>query len=182
MRVGKKACNGPGRTPVLINDLAMKALNLPLFVILFSGAILAQTNPVLNGFIGKWEGKGTLMAAETAFDMQWEWVLEGSYLRVEFKSERTVDDGSISVFAGHGYYLFEGDKFTGTWFDSRRISFPLKGDMGEHTLTSYWGSPEIEEGVTEYTLLANGEMRVTDKVLRNGSYIQFSEALYQKKQ
>ena len=70
---------------------------------------------------------------------------------------------------------------SGTWFDSRGVSFPLKGSFTDTELLIEWGSPDIETGRTVYTLSVSGDLVVTDYVNSNGREIRFGEAIYSRK-
>jgi len=123
----------------------------------------------------EWEGSGTLMGAEANFEMQWAWVLDQQFLRLEFQNSR----GS-STFKGHGYYRIEGGTtVSGMWFDARGFFFPLSGTLNENVLTINWGTPETEQGRTVYTLISSENIKVTDYILKDGEYLQFGEAQYQ---
>lgn len=131
----------------------------------------------LDRFTGYWEGDGALFGAKAEFEMKWNWVLDRKFLHLEFKSERISENGSTISFSGHGYYNFKGDSLTGTWFDSRGISFPLKGNFDDHSIITEWGSEDLEKGKTEYILHRNGSMQAVDYVFRDGEYAQFSHAI-----
>ena len=121
---------------------------------------------------GSWKGVGTLMGSETEFEMTWKWVLGDQFLKLEF------DNGRIS---SNAYYQPQSDSlFEGTWFDSRGITFPVKGTLKDSTFTVLWGSLETEQGKTVYMLVSNTEMRVEDYFLRDEKYVKFGEAKYQK--
>lgn len=154
----------------------MKKLALILLTIFFSASATAQIPEKLSG---KWEGTGTLYNSDATFSMEWEQVLNGQFYRLDF--ENALNSGAFSMVA-HGYYKIEGDSVSGYWLDSRGISFPLTGLVEEHSLIINWGTPDFEQGRTEYSLLTSGEIEVKDFVLRNGEYAQFGNATYQRKQ
>ncbi len=147
-----------------------------LIIFFFSTATYAQ---LPEAFLGKWVGSGTLYNSEATFTMEWERVLNEQFYRLNFTN--ALSNGAFSMSA-HGYYKSEGDSVSGHWLDSRGVSFPLTGVMEEHTLIIHWGTEDFEQGRTEYTLLASGEVEVIDFVLRNGEYAQFGNAIYQRKQ
>lgn len=155
------------------------ALCLLAFISLSIPELSARQAPAqLNRFIGSWQGKGNLLGEKAEFEMKWEWVLDHQFLKLEMRSTRSNDDGNPTSFTGHGYYHFTGNTFTGTWLDSRGISFPLKGTVDDHSLISEWGSEDLEQGRTEYTLHRNGSLQVDDYVLRNEAFTLFSHSIY----
>lgn len=152
----------------------MKKPALLLTVVLLSFSAEAQ---ISDFFLGKWVGSGTLYNTEATFSMEWEQVLNKQFYRLSFTN--ALNNGTFSMKA-HGYYKVEGSSITGQWFDTRGVSFPLKGTIDKRKLIIYWGTSDFEQGRTEYSLLASGEMEVTDFVLRNKEYAQFGKANYQR--
>ena len=65
----------------------------------------------------------------------------------ELSFQNQQDASKEYRFKSKGIYRpWENGTFTGTWFDSRGYSFPLKGKFTENELIVYWGNPETEEG------------------------------------
>ncbi|GAB5409904.1 MAG: hypothetical protein BalsKO_22690 [Balneolaceae bacterium] len=155
----------------------MKALLLILFLGVSSTLSPAQ---VLNTFLGNWEGSGTLMGKEGSFEMKWEQVLNDEFLKLNFKNG--FSDGSFSMEATAFYKLTADSTFSGFWFDSRGVSFPLNGSYTFNSITTEWENPGVEKGRTEYKFLESGEIRVFDFVFRNGTYQKFATATYQQKE
>lgn len=132
-----------------------------------------------SSFLGEWEGKGTLMGNTAEFSMKWEQVLNDQFYMLTFRN--SMPNSSFSMDA-HAYYKIEDSgTISGYWFDSRGISFPLSGNTEDSTITILWGTPEIEQGKTEYVLTSHNEVTVNDFVLRNDEYALFGEATYQRK-
>lgn len=130
---------------------------------------------------GPWEGSGTLLGSEAEFKMNWQSVLEDQFLKLEFQNKRTSGSGNELILTSHAYYQQKSDSlFQGTWFDSRGITFPLRGTLKGSTFTVNWGSPETEQGKTIYTLTSDTEITVTDYFLRETTYVKFGEAVYKK--
>jgi hypothetical protein len=142
---------------------------------------LAQEVPVLHQFIGGWEGHGKLFGADAAFSMQWEWVLEQQFVRLTFQNKMQSGDGTVRILKAQAFYKPIGaGQFEGTWFDSRGMVLPLQGSAADTTLTTLWGTPEIEQGRTVYRLLGEGQLEVEDFVLRGDQWQQFGHALYRR--
>ncbi len=151
-------------------------------IIIFIAFLLSSgfsQNRVHKAFIGEWHGRGSLMGKEATFEMKWEHVLDGQFLRLTFQNNI---NGQFS-FKGHAYYRTVSDStMKGSWFDNRGYIFPLNAKFTENTITSNWGTPEIEQGRTEYKIGSDSSFQVTDFVLKKGTYVKFGEAVYQKKE
>lgn len=130
---------------------------------------------------GSWTGSGTLLGSEAEFNMSWTWELENKFLKLEFQNKRTSSSGQELVLQSHAYYQPKSDSlFEGTWFDSRGVSFPVKGTLSNSTFTVHWGSPETERGKTIYVLVSQDKATVTDYILQGENYVKFGEASYQR--
>lgn len=128
----------------------------------------------------RWEGSGELLGSTASFRMDWRPILEGKFYELSFQNQR--EESRAYVFRAKGIYRPEGNgTFTGTWFDSRGYSFPLKGTFTENELTVYWGNLELEEGKTIFTIKDDGTVSVMDYILEKEKLIPFGNALYQKR-
>tara|TARA_R110000868_G_scaffold259361_1_gene517136 strand:+ start:37488 stop:37967 length:480 start_codon:yes stop_codon:yes gene_type:complete len=156
----------------------MKIPSFILLIVLSASSIDSQAQ-TLNSFLGEWKGSGFLMGNEADFQMKWEQVLNEQFFKLTFRN--SISSASFSMDAHSYYKLMDDGTVSGYWFDSRGISFPLSGNFKDQTLIIHWGTPEIEQGRTEYTLLKSNEISVNDFVLRNGEYAQFGEVTYQLK-
>ncbi|MEM9326356.1 MAG: hypothetical protein AAGA85_11890 [Bacteroidota bacterium] len=125
-----------------------------------------------------WTGQGTLLGSPASFHMKWDRVLQDQFYQLEFKHERSTEEGTITFEAMGFYRLIDEASFEGTWLDSRGVSLPLKGAIGADQLTVYWGTDETERGQTVYTLQADGAMVVEDHVQKEGKTIPFGKAVY----
>ena len=151
---------------------------ISLILILLLGFQL-NAQDIVGELIAKtWTGQGELMGNNATFEMQWSHALDGRFVQLEFKNEMTLKNGNTIVFKSHAFYKFNNDKtIEGMWFDSRGIYFPLKGTFNDTEIQINWGSPEIEQGKTIYTL--SGEtIQVKDFVLKEGEYVHFGNATY----
>ncbi len=121
------------------------------------------------------------MGSEATFNMRWQWQLDNSFISLEFQNKRKLANGDDVVFKASAYYKPTSDSTVeGYWFDSRGISFPLKGTISDNTLTINWGSPETEQGITTYKLTEDSRIHVIDYISKNNQRIQFGEVLYEK--
>lgn len=127
---------------------------------------------------GTQNGTGTLMGSDAEFSMNWEWTLDKQFLKLTFENRRNSKSGEPIVFKANGYYKILSDStIRGSWFDSRGISFPLKGSVSDTALTIIWGSAETEQGKTIYSVDSNG-IKVEDYFLSENNYQQFGMAFY----
>ncbi|WP_149272969.1 hypothetical protein [Pareuzebyella sediminis] len=127
----------------------------------------------------EWKGSGELLKRSASFQMDWRPILDGKFYELSFQNQQ--DASKEYRFKSKGIYRpWENGTFTGTWFDSRGYSFPLKGKFTENELIVYWGNPETEEGKTTYRIKDNGTVSVIDYILKDGKLIPFGNALYQK--
>lgn len=157
-----------------------------IFTIFFVLFIFAETaysqsfwESVANG---SWEGSGTLLGSEAEFNMNWNWVLADQFLKLEFQNKRISDSGEELILKSHAYYQPKSDSlYEGTWFDSRGVTFPVRGILKDSSFTVNWGSPETEQGKTIYTLVSDTELEVTDYFLRETTYVKFGETVYKKR-
>lgn len=157
----------------------MKTLLLFSVLVFVTGNLRAQSL-ITDRFLGAWTGTGLLYNEVATFSMKWESVLNDQFLQLQFKNRLNSGDFQMQAY---GYYKSdEPGKINGFWVDSRGVSFPLRGVMQQDTLTIYWGTPDLEQGRTEYVLSANTSLNVTDYVLRDGEYTVFGEAVYHRSQ
>ncbi|UJH68630.1 hypothetical protein [Allomuricauda sp. SCSIO 65647] len=133
-------------------------------------------------FFGKvsgnlWEGTGELLGSEATFRMEWEQILDGKFYQLSFQNQR--EESKEFIFKAIGVYKKNEDNLiSGTWFDSRGFSFPLKGEVSSDKLIIFWGSPELEEGKTIYTIKNDSTISVEDYILKDGELIKFGNANY----
>ncbi len=151
---------------------------LTLLLLLFSYSMCGQN--ILDKIkYTNWEGSGTLMGASATFKMSWTQELSDSFYHLNFENRRNVKNGSEIVFKAKAFYKVTNDSIvSGTWFDSRGISFPLKGKFLENELIIIWGNEQTEQGKTTYTYLDKKKIVVKDYILNNEKYFQFGAAEY----
>ncbi|MEP3210042.1 MAG: hypothetical protein ABJN95_12665 [Maribacter sp.] len=146
--------------------------------------ILAQENKevepsIIASLIGNdWVGEGNLMEQKATFMMAWESLWEGKFIKLEFQNKRKGNDDNKIVFKAIASYKIGDDgKVLGNWFDSRGVSFPLRGTVKENMLTILWGDVDSENGKTIY-LYKNNNVLVEDFILVNGRFSKFGNATY----
>lgn len=126
----------------------------------------------------KWKGEGILFGTEAKFEMNWEQVLGGQFYQLTFQNER-IEESDKFIFNAIGFYKLTGStSFEGTWFDSRGISFPLKGLVADNQLVVDWGTPDTEVGKSIYTINPDGTISVEDYIQQDEKSTNFAKAKY----
>ena len=142
--------------------------------------VIAEETPMMIQLLGRWEGHGKLFGVDATFSMTWESVLEEKFVRLTFQNKMHSGDGAERIFKAQAFYRSIGaGQIEGTWFDSRGIVQPLRGNADDTTLTINWGTPETEEGRTIYRL-KEGRIEVEDFVLKGDKWQQFGSATYER--
>ena len=155
-----------------------------LFVLLLAVQHVNAVDEVasLKRLEGTWIGDGKLMGNDARLELKYEWVLNGKFLRLSLKNDSRTAAGAQQVFEGHVYYEAKSDgSINGTWFDSRGVSFAVKGSFTGDTLTVQWGNPAQEQGKSVYRLVDASTLEVTDSVLlKDGTWRQFATAVVRR--
>ena len=125
-----------------------------------------------------WKGEGILLGTDAKFNMEWEKVLGGQFYQLKFQNERVVEGQKITFNAISYYKPDETESFTGAWFDSRGVTFPLKGTFTDNSLVVDWGTSDTEVGRSIYTVNADGTISVEDYIQKGESNINFGKATY----
>lgn len=143
-------------------------------LLLVPGRTYSQTESIFKRLHGSWNGEGKTMGAPATLRMNWEWVLDGKFLRLSLKNEIRNTSGQVQLFEGHAYYQPAEGKCEGTWFDSRGVTFPIKCSVAGQAITALWGGVGQENGKSVYSLLSDGKLEVVDSVKqKDGSWKEF---------
>ena len=154
-------------------------LILTLFFAISAIASFAQSSQSFSEFIiGIWVGQGTLFGQEAAFTMEWEHTLQTKFLRLAFVNSFKDQSGIERRMNAEAFYNLHENK--GYWFDSRGTMLPLKLELTEQSMTVLWGDEKTEQGKTVYTTLDKDQVKVEDFVLKEGAYVPFGKARYEK--
>jgi hypothetical protein len=129
----------------------------------------------LSQLHGDWVGPGRVMGRDIVMRQRWRATLQNSFTELDM-AHLTAGDTSRAQFAGRGFYRpASGDSVTGTWFDSRGISFELRGSCQNGALTMRWLG--VERGETRYTRRGADSLEVIDQVETNGTLRPFGRSL-----
>ena len=75
------------------------------------------------------------MGNDATFTMDWQRTLNNSFLKLEFQNKQKLGDNRYIVFNATAFYKIVNDTtVVGNWFDSRGVTFPLKGSLKENEL------------------------------------------------
>ncbi len=142
-----------------------------------------EQNSIITVLVDKnWNGIGMLMGKNATFTMNWQNVLNNQFIKLEFESKRKTGDSKAIIFKATAFYRIVNDTTViGNWFDSRGVSFPLKGSVKANELIIFWGSEETEMGKTIYSNSNNNEITVEDFIKIKGTYTKFGYAIYKAK-
>ena len=142
--------------------------------------IVAQDDlgPVLATLEGSWEGKGELLGRPATFVMTWERALNGRFLRLEFGNAFADTDPVQPVLESHAYYLLGGAILHGQWMDSRGAMLSLRAEIVGTALVTNWTGRE--SGRTEYQVIDDDTLEVTDYFQSDGEYRLFAQARYRR--
>lgn len=154
----------------------MKIIISIALVLAFTGATFAQAS-VLDRLSGTWHGSGKVNGRESEVVMTWEPIHGGKHYRLDFRNEM---EGGL-VFEGTALYSpAPGGAFTGHWVDSMGLTRPIGASFTDSTLISLWGTPESEEGRTEYRLTGIDSMLVLDSVKTKEGWREFGRVEYRR--
>jgi len=140
-----------------------------------SSTAQSKSAPLLKRLIGTWQGEGKAFGMEARMQIKWEEVLANKFVRLSLRNEMRTPTGQTQIFEGHAYYQSTSEGlYEAKWFDSRGISFPIKGQVEGEALSALWGTPEQEQGKSVYHLLGTGKLGVVDSVKqKDGSWREF---------
>ncbi len=143
-----------------------------------------KPEPFLKRLVGTWRGEGESFGLDARLQLKIEDVLGNKFVRLSVKNDMRTPNGQTQSFEGHAYYqLNKEGTYVATWFDSRGISFPIKGQVDGNALIAFWGTPEQEQGKSVYRLLESGKLEVTDAVLqKDGSWKEFGRFVVTREQ
>lgn len=144
-----------------------------------TGPAVAQTQaPVFAHLQGRWEGEGTLFGGQARFEMAWA-PQHGVYV-LTFSNATVDTSGAVTPILGAvAIYRTTTATPRAVWEDTRGVQITITWVATDSTLVSSWTAP-TESGRTEYAVLPDGSVEVTDHVMRNGELILFGQATYRR--
>lgn len=160
----------------------MKRPGLTFLVMLWLWPLLSQAQTWADfqrNAEGYWTGTGSLFGEDAVFEMEWSPTLKGRFFQLSFKNVFVREGASYEMQATALYRILDG-RLSATWFDSRGQILPIAAELIDKRLVSHWGDESTEQGRTEYTILEDGTMRVSDFVKKGEEYVSFGQAIYKK--
>jgi len=144
-----------------------------LLVVLAAPAAAQSGTAPLEWLAGNWRGSGTMFGNASEATLDAAPVLGGRFLELRYRA---------GPFEGRAFYRPAQDgRWQATWFDNRGISFGIDAALVGQTLTSDWGTAEIERGRTVYRLLDDGRLEVVDTVMtRDGQSREFARHTFSR--
>ena len=110
-------------------------------VVVLSVPAQAQSRPAdrMAWLSGTWRGTGILLGRNAVFTMDWQPVLAGRFVRLEFTNGFSSDSGTVPVLSAIALYQPRNDGgVTGQWFDSRGLRLALEGAVTDSLLRIQW--------------------------------------------
>jgi hypothetical protein len=130
-----------------------------------------------DSLFGIWAAPCDAWGTPAECRLEWRRGLHADQLKVDYSI--TAKDGGKSIFSGTGIYGAGTENLEGYWSDSSGAIRPLYARWQEGVLTTHWGTAATEQGRTEYKLEKDGELHVTDWVLKPSGWHQFMRVEYQ---
>jgi hypothetical protein len=132
--------------------------------------------PVFSELLGAWTGNGELMGRPARFEMCWDEILGGAFIRLRFANHFVGASTDQRAIESMGFYPAGAEGGKGTWVDSRGVVFALAVQpRGSRALSVTW-TGERESGRTQYELQSDSALAVTDEVLTAGEYRVFARS------
>ena len=130
---------------------------------------------------GQWTGSGVVNNAAVSAKAEFRSVLANRFTRLTYVF--TVE-GKGEVFEGHAYYAcatFGAASCRGNWFDSQGSAHVLRATQTEEALNAEWGDGTTPRGRTEYRLVDERSLVVTDWIrTAAGEWRQFGKVEYKR--
>lgn len=154
----------------------MKIVVSMVLTLTFTAFAFPQAS-VLDRLQGTWQGTGKVNGRDSTVVMTWEPIHGGKHYKLDFRNE--LEGGFL--FEGTALYSpMPGGAFTGHWVDSTGMTRPIGASFTDSTLISLWGTPESEEGKTEYRLTGIDSMLVLDSVKTKEGWREFGRVEYRR--
>jgi hypothetical protein len=152
---------------------------MPLSALAVVAALILQAEaPPLQRFAGSWSGHGSWLGKPATASADWQAVLGGRFLRLEYRV--TPEGAAAPAFEGAAYWPLPSGS-SGTWFDSQGNVHPLALEATADAVNVTWGPPDEPRGRTLYRLLGAGRLQIVDEVRAKEGWREFANMTYEKK-
>lgn len=128
---------------------------------------------------GTWVATGNSFGPSVKSEMIWSKTLDGQFYRIDYRIN--VDPAGDKTFAGIGHYrATESSSSTGYWADNSGDLHPLSVKIEDGAIISIWGVAGEKQGRTEYHLVTEQRMWVTDWLLTKDGWREFNKASFER--
>ncbi|MEP2101255.1 MAG: hypothetical protein ABJP02_01375 [Parasphingorhabdus sp.] len=157
------------------------------YIMILAAAFFMVINPVLaqsetslfEKLDGTWRATGNSFYEKAQSKMVWSKTLGDHFYRIDYSFSTTgkAEEG----FTGIGHYrMADRPDVTGYWVDNSGDLHPLNGKVKGDRLRTIWGEAGSKQGLTEYLLLPDGGLQVTDWLLTDDGWREFNKTTFQK--
>ncbi|WP_417619778.1 hypothetical protein [Parasphingorhabdus sp.] len=151
----------------------------PLTIAPFAAHANDQQN-IFDLVTGSWTASGNSFGPDVKSEMIWSKTLDGQFYKIDYRI--IIDAASDKTFTGIGHYrATESNTTVGYWADNSGDLHPLSVTIGKDAIVSIWGVAGGKQGRTEYRLLNEGRVQVTDWLLTRDGWRQFNHASFARK-
>jgi len=136
-----------------------------------------ERDPLLDRFIGSWQGEGTGMGMQTMEHMRWEWTLGDHFVRVTAQAMGTAEDGAAMNHEAHAYIrVAEEGRYVGTVFDNFGTMARIEGAATDGGMTFEWGEGAAEPGRVVYRFTDDTTLEAIYLGRENGEWVEHARA------
>jgi len=129
---------------------------------------------------GVWTASGNSFGPDVKSEMIWSKTLDGQFYKIDYRI--IIDPATDKTFTGIGHYLDTDSNTTaGYWADNSGDLHPLSVTIDQTAIISIWGVAGGKLGRTEYRLVDDGQMLVTDWLLTKEGWREFNKASFVRK-
>ena len=162
---------------MITSSKTITAFVVLLLCLLFSlQPAMAANNPLLKDFIGLWQTNGKAFGRPAHISLHFSDTLEGKFVRINYTIANLDEIEQKVFFEGVAYYKQTGAAtLSAFWADSSGDLHPITASRSENSLNVEWGIIGQKQGKTKYELISENELQVTDWILKQGEWLQFSQ-------
>ncbi|NCN86127.1 MAG: hypothetical protein GW808_08765 [Sphingomonadales bacterium] len=130
---------------------------------------------------GAWTASGNSFGPDVKSEMIWSKTLDGQFYKIDYRII-IMDPATDKTFTGIGHYLDTDSNATvGYWADNSGDLHPLSVTIEQAAIISIWGVAGGKLGRTEYRLMDDGQIQVTDWLLTKEGWREFNRASFVRK-
>jgi len=134
--------------------------------------------PLYDALEGDWRSDGNAFGQPAASQMRWSPVMDNCFWQVDYEIETNPGTDNANVFMGRGVHISEDGNVSGSWIDNQAVLHRLRGTITDTELLVFWGEPAETLGRSRYRVLDDGNIQVTDWILRDDGWRQFNDNVF----